>query len=821
MPYNQSDGIVLNKPLGIVGKPLDLRSQMYESFAYRDYTSTTEALANLTVTGNPSATDLLRSGHFPIYVTSGGVTTVYEFKDGTADVNLVVSTSGNASVAATAAQVQAAINIVAWGDSLTLGSGGGPSNEGEKNGTMDDHSGIGYPQRLEAITGYKVFNAGIGGEISTQIKDRFLAAPEKWSWGQIIAIGANNYNNVVTVKADIATMVSSIGHQRYIVVGLPTSSTMDDASIANARQTNSELAALYTTHFFDLNTFLVSQYNSGLAQDVLDHARNLIPASLRTDNIHLNSTGYQLYANQLSTMMDIFTFVESDDHPLSVRTLRGLLDAPTNIGTKVPGFSSFKRIAVGMKAPRNQQYIDSNGGVYFYKIAIDGGMILMHPFPATNPGGIAIRSRYSDEGTYANMEIAGTSGFWPNGSGVVWRNDVKRIDVNCGMLVTQETTMTTLLRGESGYFTGYLKAASIHLGDYYYTGRRQVDFSRSTTGFIPPTLLQAAIDAISVSGGAGRGYIGEIVFNITQARLQIALEPGVGYGYGLFKSLAFLTDIPAAPNGSETKLSGGNNINVTGAGTIASPYVINQGLAIPASTLLTGTPFGTNPAAPIPANGGQIAWAFDGITTSGSYYSSENNFNNHLGLTLAAPKVVNKIRVYPMPGIDSLDRATFQGSNTSTADGWEVLFTIPSPPPYSVFTEYTVPNTRTFKYYRIMQSAFYPSLTCRELEFWGYTPLIDTTLNQFEIRSVSASTTALLTDHTLIVDDTAGAVVITLQTAALAEKKVLYVKKIGATNTVTIDAAGAETIDGATTKVLSTQYERVAIQSNGTAWFII
>jgi hypothetical protein len=94
MPYNQLDGIVLNKPLGIVGKSSDLRSQVYESFAYRDYTSTAEVLAYLSVSGNPAATADLRKGHFPIFVNDAGVSKTYYFKNGLEDVDLVEMLGG-------------------------------------------------------------------------------------------------------------------------------------------------------------------------------------------------------------------------------------------------------------------------------------------------------------------------------------------------------------------------------------------------------------------------------------------------------------------------------------------------------------------------------------------------------------------------------------------------------------------------------------------------------------------------------------------------------------------------------------------------------
>lgn len=77
-------------------------------------------------------------------------------------------------------------------------------------------------------------------------------------------------------------------------------------------------------------------------------------------------------------------------------------------------------------------------------------------------------------------------------------------------------------------------------------------------------------------------------------------------------------------------------------------------------------------------------------------------------------------------------------------------------------------------------------------------------------------------DRTIRVDATAAPVTIALPTAASGKHWVYTIKKIDATgNAVTIDAAAAETIDGALTQVLSLQYRTLTIQSNGVSWDII
>lgn len=79
-----------------------------------------------------------------------------------------------------------------------------------------------------------------------------------------------------------------------------------------------------------------------------------------------------------------------------------------------------------------------------------------------------------------------------------------------------------------------------------------------------------------------------------------------------------------------------------------------------------------------------------------------------------------------------------------------------------------------------------------------------------------------LTDYTILCDASGGSLSINLPTAADAKWQEYNIKKIDSSaNTVTIDGSGSETIDGATTAVITLQWESVTVQSNGTAWYIL
>jgi hypothetical protein len=71
-------------------------------------------------------------------------------------------------------------------------------------------------------------------------------------------------------------------------------------------------------------------------------------------------------------------------------------------------------------------------------------------------------------------------------------------------------------------------------------------------------------------------------------------------------------------------------------------------------------------------------------------------------------------------------------------------------------------------------------------------------------------------------DATSGAITADLPAAASHSGRVVTVKKTDASgNAVTLDGNSSETIDGATTKVLASQYDCASIVSDGTEWHLL
>jgi hypothetical protein len=67
----------------------------------------------------------------------------------------------------------------------------------------------------------------------------------------------------------------------------------------------------------------------------------------------------------------------------------------------------------------------------------------------------------------------------------------------------------------------------------------------------------------------------------------------------------------------------------------------------------------------------------------------------------------------------------------------------------------------------------------------------------------------------------AGAIVVTLPSAVANEATLVFKKTDATANTLTLDAPGAETIDGGGTAVILVQYAAVTLVSDGTQWLII
>ena len=89
-------------------------------------------------------------------------------------------------------------------------------------------------------------------------------------------------------------------------------------------------------------------------------------------------------------------------------------------------------------------------------------------------------------------------------------------------------------------------------------------------------------------------------------------------------------------------------------------------------------------------------------------------------------------------------------------------------------------------------------------------------------RDVSSSVTLLASDSVILADASGGAITLTLPNVSSATDLQLDIKKVDSSaNAVTIDGFSTQTIDGATTQALNTQYDSLTVICDGTEWWII
>ena len=95
-------------------------------------------------------------------------------------------------------------------------------------------------------------------------------------------------------------------------------------------------------------------------------------------------------------------------------------------------------------------------------------------------------------------------------------------------------------------------------------------------------------------------------------------------------------------------------------------------------------------------------------------------------------------------------------------------------------------------------------------------------IRPFSTRIITTTHTATKNDDVILCDASGGAFTITLPAAVNSTGIVLHIKKIDSSvNSVTVDGNSSETIDDATTAIITTQYESIQIICTGSEWFII
>jgi lysophospholipase L1-like esterase len=475
---------------------------------------------------------------------------------------------------ATTSDITNNVNIAAWGDSLTAGT----------------NSNAPYPTQLSALTGNNVYNGGVGGETSTQIKARFDAAASKHSWSTIIWAGRNNYSDPTTVKSDIAAMVAALGHSRYIVISVLNSNAepSGSANYNTIMQLNADLAATYGSHFIDMRSYLVSLYNPGIPQDVTDHGNDVTPSSLRVDALHLNSSGYAYVAQKIS--QNIGLLQSSQDAVLTQKNAQALFASRNQMDVAVGGQYTIGGMQVAYLPNQINfpgSFILGNGGKNLLNTTANEGYYDTFVGIGT---GLLNTTGYYNTGTGYSSLSANTTGFQNTGNGFL---TLVANTTGSDNTATGSTSMQMNLGGSqnSAYGSGALAkntSGSFNTGIGYYSLNSNLTSNESTAIGYSSLYYNTGAGNTAIGSnalknniaGASNTVIGRGAAIGTLSGSDISNNVIVGYGAGA----AVLT---GANNNTLFGYQAGANIT-TGANNVVIGYNISAPVATGSNQLTIG-----------------------------------------------------------------------------------------------------------------------------------------------------------------------------------------------------------------------------------------
>jgi len=176
-------------------------------------------------------------------------------------------------------------DIAMWGDSMT--------------------QAYGQRMSLQFPSGRQLFNGGVIGESSSQIKSRFLADTTHRNWINVIWSGHNDYlkqGSLANIQEMIAALIQA-GNSRFVVLtNCPwaNSQYLGGPERAVFELLNTAIRAAFPNNVVDVAAELLAGGN-GSAEDNQDAASGLVPRSLRWpgDTIHLNDQGQDLVASRV------------------------------------------------------------------------------------------------------------------------------------------------------------------------------------------------------------------------------------------------------------------------------------------------------------------------------------------------------------------------------------------------------------------------------------------------------------------------------------------------------------------------------------------
>lgn len=166
--------------------------------------------------------------------------------------------------------------VLAFGDSVTYGTGAGPSES--------------YPVQLANLSGWKIHNAGIPGDTAEAAKERLPALLEELKPKLvIIELGGNDFlrrRDASSVKEDLRRIIRSARQKDTVValIGVP------QFSLFGAVVSRHSDSSIYAELAKEEKVLLIDQVFSAVLSD----------PSLKADPIHPNAAGYRQLAENIA-----------------------------------------------------------------------------------------------------------------------------------------------------------------------------------------------------------------------------------------------------------------------------------------------------------------------------------------------------------------------------------------------------------------------------------------------------------------------------------------------------------------------------------------
>lgn len=193
------------------------------------------------------------------------------------------------------------VNIVASTQTPITNQGGGPIRgmlngiEGTVAATFSGTTRLTY-----------TFTRTVAGDSDTYIDPEtpFIKAEDGHEYDiDIIWLGRNNTSSEDLTNICLDAIAACVKHlkaknKRFVVMSILNGEYVNEYKDGNVYQriinANKAIKAAYPENYLEVRGPLVRSYNPELPQDVLDFSRDIVPASLRNDNIHLNDAGYDI-----------------------------------------------------------------------------------------------------------------------------------------------------------------------------------------------------------------------------------------------------------------------------------------------------------------------------------------------------------------------------------------------------------------------------------------------------------------------------------------------------------------------------------------------